>query len=163
MSPPIGGKMKQYSTKFKEEVVKKKLSGGNVREIADDRGIAYATVYQWVREFQEKGNNPEIKTPKAYNIEEKYDLILEYKNVSTRKIGEWLRLKGLHSEHFDKWNNEVKTHMKKPDSLKAENKQLKEDMKKLQKELLKKDKALAEAAAVLVLKKKYQHLWEDEE
>ena len=53
--------------------------------------------------------------------------------------------------------------MKKPDSLKAENKQLKEYMKKLHKELLKKDKALAEAAALLVLKKKYQHLWEDEE
>jgi hypothetical protein len=32
-----------------------------------------------------------------------------------------------------------------------------------QRELKKKDKALAEAAALLVLKKKYQHLWEDEE
>ena len=40
---------------------------------------------------------------------------------------------------------------------------VKKRIKDLEKELLRKDRALAEAAALLVLKKKAQDLWEDED
>jgi hypothetical protein len=36
-------------------------------------------------------------------------------------------------------------------------------IRSLERELARKEKALAEAAALLVLKKKLQHLWEDED
>jgi hypothetical protein len=40
---------------------------------------------------------------------------------------------------------------------------LKDENDSLKKEILRKDKALAEAAALLVLQKKFRALWEDEE
>jgi transposase len=46
---------------------------------------------------------------------------------------------------------------------KVEIKKLKEENKQLQRELNKKDKALAEVTALLTLKKKLSYLWEDEE
>jgi len=42
---------------------------------------------------------------------------------------------------------------------KSDSKQLKQEIKQLQKELNRKDKALAETAALLVLKKKADALW----
>ena len=44
----------------------------------------------------------------------------------------------------------------------TENRVLKDQVNHLKRELLRKDKALAEAGALLVLQKKFRALWEDE-
>jgi hypothetical protein len=45
----------------------------------------------------------------------------------------------------------------------AQRRELKAENKQLARELKRKDKALAEAAALLVLQKKYQALWEEKD
>lgn len=51
----------------------------------------------------------------------------------------------------------------KPPADAVEVRKLKTEMASLQRELNRKEKALSEAAALLVLQKKYQALWEDED
>ena len=73
-----------------------------------------------------------------------------------------LRKNGVKTEHLEKWNEELKAMAKSKDNndeLKKANKRIKE----LERELRIKEKALVEAAALLLLKKKVELFWGDEE
>ena len=95
---------------------------------------------------------------------EQYNLILESKLIGEDRIGEWLREKGLHSEHLNLWEQEIKDTLNNKDNkLKLENQKLKKEKKLLEKELHRKEKALAEMAALLTLKKKAEAIWGDRE
>ena len=156
--------MNKYSLEFKEEVVKKKLSGRAVSEISEETGVSDVTIYQWARNFTNGKKHPTSDLlPLKLGQEKKFDLVFEFQKVSQDKQGEWLRKNGLHSEHLEAWKKEFEKNLKNDNKLKEENKRLKEALKLAERELRKKEKALAEAAALLVLKKKYQHLWEEEE
>jgi transposase len=104
--------------------------------------------------------------PDQRNPEEKPALLLESKTLTDEQKGEWLRQQGLHSEHLPLWEQELTTMMnEKRANLNQENVALKKDNKRLSRELARKEKALAEAAVLLTLKKKFRNLFagEDEE
>ncbi|TYL46630.1 transposase [Marinomonas sp. IMCC 4694] len=68
-------------------------------------------------------------------------------------MNQYCRAKGLYPHHIQQWKQDfAKGASAKPAP--SESKQLKQEIKQLQKELNRKDKALAETAALLVLKKK---------
>lgn len=89
---------------------------------------------------------------------------MEASQVSDAELGQWLRGKGLHETQLHQWQDTVMAAAKealaggKPRTS-AEGKRIKE----LERELLRKDKALAETAALLVLRKKADALWGDED
>ncbi len=94
---------------------------------------------------------------------EKYQLVLEAAGIDNEQLGIFLRERGLHSEHLTIWDQELremieKKHDKKDQELKA----LKKKNQELEKKLQRKEKALAEAAALLLLKKKLDALMEDQ-
>lgn len=155
--------MKHYSQKFKEEVVRKKLSGTPVLELTEQTGVSDVTIYKWLKNNVSSFNQNNSRYPGNFTIEKKYNLLIESHSIADYDKGKWLRKNGVHSGHLKKWNEEIKQKMTTNKNDKQEIKKLKTENNQLQKELKKKDKALAEAAALLVLKKKYQHLWEDEE
>jgi transposase-like protein len=85
--------------------------------------------------------------------------------LSDDELGEFLRREGLHEEQLEQWREMLiqaapevfgKRRRKKTS---PETKRIRE----LEKELPRKDKALAEAAALIVLKKKAQAIWGDED
>jgi len=83
-----------------------------------------------------------------------------FKNVFTQS----LRENGLKSEHLILWEKELKNQVTEQEKrMKSEIKELKINYRKLQKELNKKDKALAEMAALITLKKKAEAIWGVEE
>jgi len=104
------------------------------------------------------------KRPNDWTAEEKLKAVLEAASLTSEQLGEFLRRKGLHETHLQQWHIQMldglgkrtKTKSKK-DS--AEAKQIRE----LERELRRKEKALAETAALLVLKKKVQQIWGDED
>lgn len=155
--------MTKYSKEFKEEVVRKRLSGTPVLELTKQTGVSDVTIYKWLKDNESTLGLINIRYPGNFSMKEKYKLLIESHSIADDIKGEWLRKNGVHNGHLVKWDEEIKQIMTTNNNEKQENKRLKEEIKKLQKELKKKDKALAEAAALLVLKKKYQHLWEDEE
>ncbi len=94
---------------------------------------------------------------------EKYQLVLEAASIDNEQLGLFLRERGLHSEHLTIWDQELREMIdKKNDKKDQELKALKKKNQELEKELQRKDKALAEAAALLLLKKKLDDLMKDQ-
>ena len=104
------------------------------------------------------------KSPNDWSPEEKLKTVLEADALSDDQIGEFIRRKGIHETHLQQWRLQMldglgKHPKRKTKTNKAETKQIRQ----LEKELRRKDKALAETAALLVLKKKVQEIWGDED
>ena len=153
----------KYSLEFKEMLVQKVLTGRNVRELASEVGISQYCIYEWVRMKRNGILLDRSKGPRDLLLQDKQKLLLESKTISEDCLGEWLRKKSVHSDHLIKWETEIADAMDKNSKEKQEIKRLLEENKLLKKEIARKDRALSEAAVLLTLKKKYKHLWEDEE
>ena len=94
---------------------------------------------------------------------EKYQLVLQAAGIDNEQLGLFLRERGLHSEHLTIWDQELREMIdKKNDKKDQELKALKKRNQELEKELQRKEKALAEAAALLLLKKKLATLMTDQ-
>ena len=79
------------------------------------------------------------------------------------QVSAYCREKGIFPHHVEQWKKEFTESSPKPaPQSKAKIKQLTEENKSLKKQLRRKE-ALAEAAALLILKKKVDQLWETEE
>jgi len=134
-------------------------------EVSRETGINDQTIRNWIKKSESgilpdgsQESSPQFMTPK-----EKYQLVLEAAGIDNEQLGIFLRERGLHSEHLTIWDQELremieKKHDKKDQELKA----LKKKNQELEKKLQRKEKALAEAAALLLLKKKLDALMEDQ-
>lgn len=91
-------------------------------------------------------------------------MVVEAAGIDDEQLGEFLRERGLHTEHLTIWDQELRDMVdKKSEQQDKENKELKKKVRELEKELQRKEKALAEAAALLVLKKKLSALTKENE
>jgi len=98
--------------------------------------------------------------PRYKPASEKLALLLESKLLEADRRGEWLREKGLHSEHLTLWEQELRELMDdKTANDKTELQTLRKRTRQLEKELDRKNTALAELAALMVLKKKVDEIW----
>lgn len=97
-----------------------------------------------------------------WSAEEKLRLLTEASGLDENALGEFLRREGLHEADLDAMRAEALKGLtpkvihrgKSPTELR---------IAKLEREVARKDKALAEAAALLVLQKKFQALMEGED
>jgi len=154
-----------YSTQIRENAVKKALTGhATKRQIADKMGVGLSTLQRWVRETQKYGE-PSMakheKRPQDWTREERLNALLETAKLSEEELGAWCRQKGIHTHHLKKWHKEFT--QEQPNGQVSEVKNLKKEVKDLKKELNRKDKALSETSALLVLKKKADAIWGDQE
>lgn len=158
----------RYSQGFKASIIKKLQdgSGRSVYSLARETGINAATIKSWLAKAKNgilnTGQNCEL-TPSQRSLGEKLSLLLESQKISEEDKGEWLRVHGLHSEHIPLWEQELVSIMSnKEGDLKAELEDLKRINKKLKRENERQQKALAEAAILITLKKNYPNLFEDD-
>jgi len=160
--------MAKYSSVFKQGVLAKVLppQSRSKKEVADEVGISARTIDNWLNQLSDSSNDSSNLSipPNKKNINEKMTLVFESKTISKSKMGKWLKENGLHSEHISQWELEIREAL--TSNNKDEEKRLKDlksKNKSLQKDLDRKDKALAEVAALLTLKKKAQEFWGEEE
>ena len=160
-----------YSIGFKEQAVQKFLNRANtsVKEVARELGITSCTLYAWSQScaITSVMDNAE-KRPKDWKADEKFKAVIEFEGLPIEKRGEFLRSHGLHSDNIESWKKSMQEGLTNLGESKAERKEmteLKAQNKVLEKDLNRKDKALAEATALLVLKKKADLIWgiKDEE
>jgi transposase-like protein len=124
-------------------------------------GISDQTIRNWLKDC--KSGKLKLDTlessPRYFSIHEKYLIIRESCGMSESELGYFLRERGLHSEHLKLWDQELREYMDNKKSNKdKELRDLKKRNKQLEKELSRKEKALAETAALLVLKKNMDDL-----
>ncbi len=87
--------------------------------------------------------------------------------MNESELAEYCRKKGIYPEQVIQWRQACENandwDRQVASKLKAGQKQDQKRIKQLEKELKRKEKALAEAAALLVLQKKVQAIWGDPE
>ena len=91
-------------------------------------------------------------------------LLLAFEALPEAERGAWLRQKGLHEAELVQWRQTMVDALDAPRSeAAAKNAVQSKRIRQLERELQRKEKALAEAAALLVLQKKVRALWEAED
>jgi transposase-like protein len=159
----------KYSEGFRASIVRKAQdgSGRSVYQVARETGINATTIKNWITQFKNgtlSMDGCDAVTPSQRNPGEKLALLLENQTIPETAKGEWLRQHGLHSEHLQLWEQELVSIMNdKQFDLKAENTELKKSNKQLQKDIKRQEKALAELAILISLKKKYPTLYGENE
>lgn len=161
--------MTTYSPEYRESMLNKLLppSTMTVGEVSKKEGIPKNTLYYWVREATKSGIvMPDKKsTAENWSAETKLAVVIETAPLSESELSQYCREKGLYIEQVKQWKNDCLTSFKQAKvSQKASDQQAKLDqveIKSLQKELHRKEKALAETAALLVLRKKH-HAFQEE-
>jgi len=114
------------------------------------------TAHEYTKMTKVKGP----KRPNDWSAEEKLKVVMEAASLDVEQLGEFLRKRGLHQTHLEQWRLQMLDGLQNGFS-KKKTRQNKADSKRirsLEKELRRKDKALAETAALLVLKKKVQQI-----
>ena len=169
---------KKFTTSFKIQAVQKVFSRSedvSIRDFADSLGVGFSTLQKWIR--QSKNQELDItlphemhavtkeKRPQDWNLEERLNMVISCASLDDEAISELCREKGIYPHHVTQWKSDfaggksTSTEVKKS----SDNKNLKHEIKVLKKELNRKDKALAETAALLVLQKKVNEIWGCEE
>jgi transposase len=158
----------KYSAGFRDSVLKKVIppQSRSIIKVAEESGISPITIRNWMLKLEVgslKFGSGEV-SPNERSSSEKLHLLLESKQVLEENRGAWLREKGLHDEHLSFYEQELVGLVKdKADESKKIIRDLKLENTKLQREINRKDKTLAELAALIVLKKKAEEIWGDSE
>jgi transposase-like protein len=163
--------MNRYAPERKEAILKKLAPPNNmsVAEVAEQEGISQQTLYHWRKQAREQGQLMPNQTdnPENWSDQDKFRVVMETAAMSQAERSEYCRKHGLHPEQVDQWKQTCMSAFgKSKNQLKAEKKEenkQRNKIKRLQRELNRKDKALAEAAALLTLSKKARAIWEQED
>lgn len=140
-----------------------------VSQIARENGITTKTLYTWRSELRAQGVAVpgDGKNAEDWTSEDKFAVVLETAALSAAELAEYCRRKGLFAEQIAVWRAVCSAananSAQKARGVREQSKEDKKRIRELEKDLNRKEKALAEAAALLILRKKAQAIWGDKE
>jgi transposase len=141
----------------------------SLRQIASELDVGLATIQKWRQELVDNGHQFENDKQESsdYSADQKFASVLATATMSEHELASYCREHGLFVEHVKSWKAvSIAAHKPSHDSqykLDTARRADRKKIKSLEKELLRKDKALAETAALLVLREKYNALWDNSE
>lgn len=164
----VGMIVGEYSAAFRARMVERMVGPRAVSAtaLAREVGVAQPVLSRWlVKASTVDGMSPSRKrTAKPWTGAEKWRVVLEASQCTERDLGALLRREGLHEAQVAAWRAAAEAALAEPaksargrgkPSVEAQRIQV------LERELRRKDAALAETAALLVLKKKVRAIWGD--
>lgn len=135
---------------------------GALAAIAAEAGVPASTVYQWNADLKRKQSRME-KTPGGLSSAAKFAAVVATASMSELQLGEYLRKNAITKEDLEAWRFACeKANDQKQLADAGYRSQLAAErahVRSLERELKRKEKALAEAAALLVLTKKAEAIW----
>ena len=160
-----------YSPERKTAVLKRMLAPNNMalRRLSQEEGISEATLHKWRTEARGKGQLlPDADAgPAGWSSRDKFAAVLETAAMNEADLAEYCRKRGVFAAQIKAWraaceqaNDWDRTSTAK---LSQATKEEKKRIKELERELARKDRALAETAALLVLRKKLGAIWGGDE
>lgn len=141
----------------------------SANRLAQEVGIGQPTLSKWLRDVEGrvggvKFNSPpprprSARRPEDWSAEERLRAVLEASRLSDDELGAFLRREGISEAVLGEWKAAAL------DALGPQKKSTSDARKvrELEKQLRRKDKALAEAAALLMLQKKVRSLLGEED
>lgn len=160
-----------YSPEFKEAMLRRMLPPNNesIKKIAKEEGLSEQTLRNWRDKARKEGYAAPgtDASPDDWSTQDKFLIVVETASLNESELAEYARKKGLYVEQIKAWKDACMNAnggiAKEAARLNRELKDSQKERKMLEKELQRKEKALAEAAALLVLSKKANAIWEDPE
>ena len=165
--------MTQYAVERKESVVRRMLEspGLSIRELAQETGISAWSLYDWRKKAMKEDpavagkSNPSGKQAPGTkrSAAQKLAVVAETSTLNEAELAQYCRAHGLYPEEVKAWREAAEGAIL---GAMVPAKQLREALaterkrnKELERELRRKEKALAETAALLTLRKKAQAIW----
>lgn len=156
-----------YPSERKEGILRKMLPPNNktIKEIAQEEGISEATLYNWRKAARAGGRLlPDVDTtPAGWSASDKFAAVVETAALNEVQLSTYCRERGLYPEQLRQWRTACE---QANDWDRAQSQRAKETRRAdalriqgLERELREKEKALAETAALLVLRKKARAIW----
>lgn len=147
---------KYYPPAVKAEMVKRLLArgGATVNALSRETGIPQATLSGWLRMAHKlplMADDEGAPPPKKWGVEDKARIVAEAAKLHGDELGAFLRREGVHPEQLASWRRALEDGY-------DQDRATKRYIGQLEREIRRKDKALAEAAALAILKKKVDAL-----
>ena len=155
-----------YSPAFRSKMLEK-LLGPDARtacSLSREVGVPQTTLSRWMRQAVTL-KDMDTKKRKSWSAEEKLRIVVQASELPEEELGAFLRREGVHTSQLKRWRETARGALAGGQVSEAR-RQAARDRKRIQeleRELRRKDKALAESAALLWLKKKAQEIWGDED
>ena len=136
-----------------------------IRQLSQEEGISEATLHNWRAEARGRGQllPAADRGPEGWSSGNKFTAVLETAALNEADVAEYCRKRGLYPAQIAAWrvaceqaNDWDRTSTAR---LGQATKDEKKRVKELERELARKEKALAEAAALLILRKKASAIW----
>lgn len=158
----------KYSASIKANVLSKALAPNapGVIELSKEFNIPKATIYTWMhtmtKQKDSKKNNSSLR-PKDYSPASKLQAVLDTMGKTEAEQSSYCRAHGIYYHHLETWKQHMleglslvsaKENSTRTKENKAINQKMQKEVNQLTRDLNRKDKALAELTALLVLKKK---------
>jgi transposase-like protein len=162
--------MRRYSEAFKADVRRRMTPPHrqSVAQISAELGIHVVTLYNWRKTWRLQGEvvPASEKDPEGWGATDKFTVVLETAGLNATELSAYCRERGLYPEQVERWRQASQDANEKPVLTLKEQKELERlraqdqrEIKRLKQELRRKEKALAEAAALLIASKKIQAFW----
>ena len=149
-----------YSEGFKEQALKKvfRRDQRSIRAVAKELNVNYHTLKGWMKETVAKGAlgmPKKERRPEDRTLPERLTALQESHGLLGEALNRWCRERGLFAHQLIAWQEAFCTGA---GDQRASLRSLQAENQRLSRELARKEKALAEVAALLVLQKKFQAL-----
>lgn len=154
---------------FKARMVARMAGPENIsgHALAREVGVSQPTLSRWLRAARSlRGMSPpdeSSKRPRSWSSQEKLRVVIEAGRLQPEELGAFLRREGLHETQLQEWTRAAIDGLgagAKPVARRAKSAE-KQRIRELERELRRKDSALAEVTALLALQKKLRALWGD--
>ena len=157
------------------DAIRKRMRPPNresVAEIVRSTGITPQTIYNWRSRWQKQGQlvSATSKPPEQWSAADKLAAVIQAAGLSGTDLGAFCRERGLYPKQLARWrqaaedaNGPSAPSMADQRELQRKNQEQAREIRRLQRELEKKEKALSEAATLLMLSKKLDQLWPRDE
>lgn len=158
----------KYPQAFIEQALVKAFSRGSksITLVANELNLNHHTLRYWMKN---KSATPKAavvakeKRPQDWTPAEQLVALQQTHGLTPEAVQAWCREKGIFAHHLTSWEAAFGAPAKDAFTGAGELRVLKQENEKLKRDVLRKDKALAEAAALLILQKKFRALWEGED
>ncbi len=157
-----------YSNGFKARMIQRMAGseGISATALSKEIGVSQQSLSRWLREGTIDGmSSDNSKDRRTWTASEKLRVVQEASQLANDELGAFLRREGLHASQLKEWievaNAAALASLAPSKRSRAKKSPEAKKIKALEKELNRKDKALAEVTAILALKKRVQEIWGD--
>ena len=170
MTPIKNKKQSRHAAEFKEQALAKAMLRGDctIESVANELNMSVFTLKDWLRTTPRSSvtsvdvSLPSQDSASPWSAAQRLQALMQSYALEGVALNAWCREHGVFAHQLSQWRQDFCSTPRESKDSRAELRELQGQHEQLQRELRRKERALAEAAALLVLQKKFRALLGDE-